>query len=110
MKIQVVACDKDREVPALTYEIQVSDGRTVSADLCARHAAKIEALIAELVQDGEKEAAQPAPELRPEPEPAKKAAAKKTTARKTAVKKTTSSRRRPKVTTLEEIEAQKKQG
>ncbi|MBW8795781.1 MAG: hypothetical protein JF597_19990 [Streptomyces sp.] len=87
MKIQVIACDRDREVPARTYEITVSDGRTVKADLCARHAEPIEALIRELAGE------QPAEEA-PAKAPARKS----------------SSRRRPVITTLEEIEAQKKRG
>ncbi|MGW0861309.1 hypothetical protein [Streptomyces sp. NPDC002611] len=131
MKIQVTACDKDGEVPALTYNIKVSDGREISVDLCARHAAKIEELIAELpekeVQEGEEPATDSTPEPEPEPveqapaaatiaataparkAPARKAApAKKAAAKKTAAKKTTGGRRRPKVVSFEEIEAQKK--
>jgi hypothetical protein len=135
MKIQVTACDKDGEVPALTYELKVSDGREFSADLCARHAVKIEELIAELLKEeeqaGEEPASGAAPEVEPEPEPVKQAAtnilvtakeapakrapAKKATAKKapaekaTTAKKTTSGRRRAKVVTLDEIEAQKQQ-
>jgi hypothetical protein len=125
MKIQVTACDKDKEVPALTYEIKVSDGREISADLCAKHGRKIEELIEELLEgNGEQAEAEAAPnEVASEPEsaveappaamipaaaPAKKATAKKTATKKaTAAKKTT--RRRPKITTVEAIEAEKQQ-
>lgn len=124
MKIQVTACDKDGEVPALTYEVKVSDGREFSADLCARHAVKVEELIAALQREGQEQTGEepaPAPEPEPTPEPVKpvpaavvtatkKAPAKKAPAKKATAKKTTGGRRRPKVTTLEEIEAQKQQG
>ncbi|MEU0674457.1 hypothetical protein ABZ330_16455 [Streptomyces sp. NPDC006172] len=129
--IQVTACDKGREVPALTYEIKVSDGREISTDRCSRHASKIEALIKELLEEAEEQAGEePVPASEPEPQPvkpaspvvaaakkapakkapAKKAPAKKATTTEAATKKATSGRRRPKVVTLDEIEAQKRQG
>ena len=127
MKIQVTACDKDGEIPAVTYKIEVSDGREFSADLCARHAVKAEELIAELQREAEQAGEEAAPTSEPAPEPvgqaaspavvatAKKAAtkrapAKKPAAKQTPAKKAAGGRRRPKVTTLEEIEAQKQQG
>jgi hypothetical protein len=127
MKIEVTACDRDGEVPALTYEIKVSDGREIKVDLCPRHAAKIEELIEELLDEGGTQAEdESATGSAPEPEqveqapvtasapakkaPAKKTATKKTVAAKKTAAKTTSGRRRPRVTTLEEIEAQKQQG
>ncbi|MEU8133225.1 hypothetical protein [Streptodolium elevatio] len=48
MKIEVLACDVDRRVPALTYTLTASDGRTVTADLCAVHSEAIERLFQEL--------------------------------------------------------------
>lgn len=92
MKLQVVACDIDQKFPAMTYTITASDGRSIAKDLCKEHAAPIEEWL------GESEA-EDGTEPQPEPErPAKKAAAKKTA----------SARRRPKITSLEEIEATKK--
>ncbi|MFJ3775212.1 hypothetical protein ACIPX0_26300 [Streptomyces sp. NPDC090075] len=114
MKIEVIACDKDREVPARTYEITVSDGRTVKTDLCARHAEPFEALLRELTGEETPEL-EAAPEEEPAeqaPEVPKRGAAKRVAKKapaKTAAKKTTS-RRRPRITTLEEIQAQKDQG
>ncbi|AXQ61085.1 DNA binding protein [Streptomyces phage Hank144] len=87
MKIQVIACDIDRKVPAQTYTIETDDGRKWTKDLCTEHAEPIERLIAEF------EGVEPKSETKPEP----KKAAKKAPAR-----------RRPRVTTLEEIEASKK--
>lgn len=47
MKIEVTACDIDRQVPALTYTLSTSDGRSVTADLCAAHGEEIERLFRE---------------------------------------------------------------
>ncbi|MGW3658586.1 hypothetical protein ACWD6R_24105 [Streptomyces sp. NPDC005151] len=102
MKIQVIACDVDRQVPALTYTITASDGRTVKADLCEMHAESIEDLLTNFGQAEETEPeAEPEKRVRPEfreavPTQQKPAPAKKTTAR-----------RRPKITSLAEIEAKK---
>lgn len=82
MKIQVTACDIDREVPAQTYTIQSGDGRSVTRDLCELHAEPFEALLAEAEVE----------------EPV----------RKPAAKKATGPRKRPRVTSLAEIEASKK--
>ncbi|UFD97966.1 hypothetical protein PQC18_gp28 [Streptomyces phage Pablito] len=101
MKIQVTACDIDRKVPAQTYTIQAQDGRSVTRDLCQMHAEPFEALLVELGEDEpEVEAEQ---EVRPEPK-------KRAPVTKTAAKKATSPRRRPKVTSLAEIEASKQKG
>ncbi|MCX5236249.1 hypothetical protein OG824_13670 [Streptomyces prunicolor] len=127
MKVELTACDRDGEIPALTYEIKVSDGREISIDLCTRHAAKIEELIGELLDEGGTQAedesatepeqveqtpaatSAPATRAPAKKAPAKKAPAKKAAAKKAAAAKTTSGRRRPRVTTLEEIERQKQQ-
>lgn len=113
MKLQVTACDIDQKFPAKTYTITASDGRTISKDLCEEHAEPFE----EWLEEAEVTAA-PEPVCEPvtkaEPAPAKKAPAKKAPARKappepaaeTPARKTTS-RRRPKITSLEEIEAKK---
>ncbi|MGW1040053.1 hypothetical protein [Streptomyces sp. NPDC002547] len=107
MKIQVVACDVDKEVPALTYTITASDGRELSVDLCEVHGGPIEALFKEFGQDGEEPEAQaeePA-QVKKAPAPRKATPAKKVP----AAKKTASGgRRRTRVMTLEEIEQQKK--
>jgi hypothetical protein len=101
MKLQVVACDIDQKFPAKTYTITASDGRSISKDLCAVHAEPFEEWLEE-AELGEEPASEvelePASEVEPEPEPvpAKKAPAKKAPAR-----------RRPKIVSLEEIEASK---
>lgn len=94
MKLQVIACDIDKKFPAKTYTITASDGRSISKDLCEEHAEPFEEWLEEVEVDEEPEPEQPKP--KPEPEPVKRAPAKKTTAR-----------RRPKVVSLEEIEAKK---
>ncbi|MEU9795077.1 hypothetical protein AB0E27_31580 [Streptomyces sparsogenes] len=90
MKLQVTACDIDKKFPAKTYTITASDGRSVSKDLCAEHAEPFEEWLEEAELEEE-----------PKPEPAKKEAPKKAPAKKPAA------RRRPRITTLEEIEASK---
>ncbi|QBI99392.1 DNA binding protein [Streptomyces phage Caelum] len=108
MKLQVTACDIDQKFPAKTYTITASDGRTISKDLCEEHAEPFE----EWLEEAEVVTA-PEPVCEPvtkaEPAPAKKAPAKKTPAPAEAPAKKTPSRRRPKVVSLEEIEAAKKQ-
>ncbi|MCD2462470.1 hypothetical protein MBT42_02740 [Streptomyces sp. MBT42] len=101
--VEVIACDIDQKVPAQTYTITSSDGRSISKDLCEEHAEPFEEWLeeAELEEEPDPE---PEPEPEPVPQPRKAAPAKKAAAEK----KTTSSRRRPKVMTLEEIEAQKR--
>lgn len=91
--LEVTACDIDKQYPAKTYTITCSDGRSISKDLCEEHAGYLEDLLEELdVKEPEVEA-QPVVPKRP--------------ARKAAAKKTVPARRRPKIVTLEEIEAQK---
>jgi hypothetical protein len=106
MKIQVVACDVDQQVPAKTYTITVSDGRSISKDLCEEHAGYLEDLLEEL------DAGEDAPEAEPEPEPVvpvRRSPARKAPAKKTAAKTATPARRRAKVVSFEEIEAKKSQ-
>ncbi|MFJ6183779.1 hypothetical protein [Streptomyces sp. NPDC092295] len=112
MKLQVTACDIDKAVPAQTYTITTEDGRTATADLCGAHAEPIEALFADF--GGESPATDVTVETEPERErraPARKTAARKTTTKKAATKKAATkkvtARRRPKITSLEEIEASK---
>jgi hypothetical protein len=109
MKLQVTACDIDQKFPAKTYTITASDGRTISKDLCEEHAEPFE----EWLEEAEV-AATPEPvyesETKAEPVPAKKAPAKKAPAAKAPAEpaRKTTPRRRPKITSLEEIEAAKK--
>ncbi|MEV5330873.1 hypothetical protein [Streptomyces werraensis] len=93
----VRACDIDKKIPAKNYTITAEDGRTISKDLCEEHAEPFEEWLeeAELVDEE--------PEPEPEPAPAKKA-----TARKAPAAKKTTARRKPRIVSLEEIEAQKK--
>ena len=88
MKLEVIACDIDQKFPAKTYTITSSDGRSISKDLCEEHAEPFEEWLEEAEEFEEEE---------PEPAPV---------AKKAPVKKT-ATRRRPRITTLEEIEAQK---
>ncbi|MER6231727.1 hypothetical protein ABT169_21630 [Streptomyces sp. NPDC001616] len=94
------ACDIDKKTPAITYTITAGDGRSISKDLCEEHAEPFEEWLEEAEPVGEE------PELAPVPAPAKKAPAKKAPAKK-AVAKKAPVRRRPKVTSLAEIEAKK---
>src|SRR5690349_17712240 len=98
MKIQVVACDVDKEVPALTYTITASDGRELSVDLCEVHGGPIEALFREFGPDGEEPEAEveEAPQVKKAPAPRKAAPAKKAPAAK---KTAAGGRRRPRVMT-----------
>jgi hypothetical protein len=107
MKIQVVACDIDQQVPALTYTITVSDGRSISKDLCEEHAGYLEDLLeeAEVGSDEGGAEAEPEPEA-PPVVPVRRAPAKKAPAKKAPAK--VPARRRAKVVSFEEIEAQKK--
>jgi hypothetical protein len=96
LTLEVTACDIDKTYPAKTYTITCSDGRSISKDLCAEHAEPFEEWLEEAGAAEEAEP-EPAPEVPKQP------------ARKTApAKKATPSRRRPKITSLEEIEAAKK--
>ncbi|MFF8845487.1 hypothetical protein ACF08N_22635 [Streptomyces sp. NPDC015127] len=94
MKIEVIACDIDQKVPAKTYTITASDGRSISKDLCEEHAEPFEEWLEEAV--AEEPEPEPVPQPRREREKRQEPPAKRTV------------RRRPKVMTLEEIEAQKK--
>ncbi|MFF3249748.1 hypothetical protein ACFYWP_01790 [Actinacidiphila glaucinigra] len=105
MKIQVTACDIDQSVPAKEYTIEVADGRRVAADLCEAHAEPIEALMRQLeaiggtVNGGAKaEVTIKSPAVDRPPRPRKEPTKRPDPA----------PRRRPKVTTLEEIEAAKR--
>ncbi|WP_438470802.1 hypothetical protein [Streptomyces asiaticus] len=112
--MKITACDIDMRVPAKTYTITVSDGRSVSKDLCEEHAGCLEDLLEE-VEVGKAEA-ESEPEVKREAEvkpeatkaPARKAPARKAPAKKATAKKATASRRRPKIMTLEQIEESKK--
>jgi hypothetical protein len=96
MTLEVVACDIDKQYPAKTYTITVSDGRSISKDLCEEHAGYLEDLLEEL--DVEE------PEAEAEKEPV---VPKRGTAKKVVAKKAAPARRRPKITSFEEIEARK---
>ncbi|MFD7259308.1 hypothetical protein [Streptomyces sp. NPDC059874] len=101
MKLQVTACDIDQKFPARTYTITSSDGRSISKDLCEEHAVPFEEWLQEA--DGQQRA-EPGTEAEPPP-----VVPKRGTARKTATaKKATPARRRPKITSLAEIEASKR--
>ncbi|AXH70232.1 DNA binding protein [Streptomyces phage Haizum] len=110
MKLQVTtdvtACDICQQYPAKTYTISVSDGRSVTKDLCEEHAEPFEEWLEE-AELGEGEAEQePEPKVAaPKKAPAKRAPAKKATAKKTTAK--VPARRRPKIVTLDEIEKMK---
>ncbi|MEU6572277.1 hypothetical protein [Streptomyces sp. NPDC046805] len=108
MKIQVVACDVDQQVPAKTYTIEVSDGRKISKDLCEEHAGYLEDLLEELEVSGDESEPEPEPEAAPTV-PVRRAAAKKAPAKKTAEKTAVPARRRAKITSFAEIEASKNQ-
>ncbi|OIJ66034.1 hypothetical protein [Streptomyces mangrovisoli] len=100
MKIQVVACDIDQQVPAKTYTITVSDGRSISKDLCEEHGACLEDLLGELEVGAQESVA----ELKAEPVvPVRRSPA----ARKAPAKSATPARRRARVVSFEEIEARK---
>ncbi|MEU0344253.1 hypothetical protein ABZ092_36265 [Streptomyces bobili] len=114
LKVEVLACDIDKKFPAKTYTITASDGRTISKDLCAEHAEPFEEWLEEAEVD-EDSGEESSPEPQPEPEPAapvpaqkKEPAAKKAApAKRAPAKKATTQRRRPKIVSLEEIEASK---
>jgi hypothetical protein len=109
MKLQVIACDIDQKFPAKTYTITARDGRSISKDLCEEHAEPFEEWLEEVDVDEEPEpvevfAGQVADAMKSyeaEERKTRAAAAKKAPAKKTV------SRRRPKVVSLEEIEAKK---
>ncbi|WDS51744.1 DNA binding protein [Streptomyces phage Triumph] len=114
--VEIIACDIDQKVPAQTYTITASDGRSISKDLCEEHAEPFEEWLEEAdLEAGEIDldahartvATQVAPEPEPDPEPVPKPR-KAAPAKKVAEKKATAPRRRPKVVTLDEIEAQKR--
>jgi hypothetical protein len=90
-KVEVTVCDVCKEVGRATrgYRVQRDDRVAVSVDLCSRHAGPLEAFLSKASEVRVEESATPAP--------AKRAA----------------TRRRARggltVTTMEEIEAQKKQ-
>jgi hypothetical protein len=107
VQVEVIACDVDEREPALTYTITVSDGRSISKDLCEEHAGYLEDLLEELEVEGEPEPEAP-PVVPVRRAPARKVSAKKAPAEKATAKKTTPARRRAKVVSFEEIEAQKK--
>ncbi|MDX3525063.1 hypothetical protein P1P75_00985 [Streptomyces sp. ID05-39B] len=102
LKVEVLACDIDKKFPAKTYTITASDGRSISKDLCAEHAEPFEEWLEEVELEEEQ-----APEAELEPEPAP-VVPKRRAASKPATKKAVPVRRRPKIVSLEEIEASKK--
>ncbi|ATI18729.1 DNA binding protein [Streptomyces phage Daudau] len=108
--LEVLACDIDEKFPAKTYTITCSDGRSIEKDLCEEHAEPFEEWLEEADFEPEGEEPEEGSEEEPEPAPApvKKAPAKKAPAKKTPAKKAPPARRRPRIVTLEEIEAQKK--
>ncbi|MFF7800264.1 hypothetical protein [Streptomyces olivaceus] len=120
MLIEVRACDIDRKTPAKNYTITASDGRSISKDLCEEHGEPFEEWLEE---------AGPAPDPMesigkewldldeaPKEEPAReepapvvpKRSATKRVAPKQAAAKKAPAKRRPKITSLAEIEAQKR--
>jgi hypothetical protein len=105
MKLQVTACDIDEKFPAKTYTITVSDGRSITKDLCEEHAEPFEEWLEEVELGQELEPA-PEPEPEPRPAPAPKVV-KQAPVKKAAPVKKTTARRRPKVVSLEEIEKAK---
>ncbi|MGW2419753.1 hypothetical protein ACWC0C_10955 [Streptomyces sp. NPDC001709] len=121
LTITVRVCDicerKDR--PATRYTLTPENGEGVTRDLCAEDIAPVEKVFGPLVPAEEAEQGPlylNAVDEGEKPEPAaKKATAKKTTAKKTTAKKTTAAekppaqrRRRTRVATLDQIEAEKK--
>lgn len=101
LQVEVLACDIDKKFPAKTYTITASDGRSISKDLCAEHAEPFEEWLEEAEVGDEPES-----EGEPEPDPAP-VVPKRRSPQKAAAKKATPARRRPKITSLEEIEAKK---
>ncbi|MBQ0949258.1 hypothetical protein [Streptomyces sp. RK76] len=111
------ACDIDKKVPAKNYTITVDDGRSISKDLCAEHGEPFEEWLEEagpatdptdLVLDQDwLGAADEAPKEEPAEEEPAPVVPKRPAPKRAAAKKTTA-RRRPKIVSLEEIEAQKK--
>ncbi|MFE0964048.1 hypothetical protein [Streptomyces fungicidicus] len=104
--VEATACDLDKEVPARTYAVTV-DGETHEMDLCSPHAKPIEDLIKKARQAREQAqapAAKTVPPMQfnpPTPPPPRSAA----TAQRPAPRKRGG--RRPRIVSLEEIEAQK---
>jgi hypothetical protein len=106
VKLEVTACDIDKKFPAKTYTITASDGRSISKDLCAEHAEPFEEWLEEADEyapDEDEHAHRIVEQREPAPEVPKRRTAKKAE----PAKKATPSRRRPKIVSLEEIEAQK---
>ncbi|USH44948.1 DNA binding protein [Streptomyces phage GreenWeasel] len=115
IKVEVTACDLDKAMPARSYGIIVDD-ETYELDLCAPHAKPIEDLIEQARKAREEQPAAPAPvkaavpdqappmQFNPPTPPAPKVRSA-ATAERPAPRR--GGRRRPKVMSLEEIEAQK---
>lgn len=111
MKLEVTACDIDKKFPAKTYTITASDGRSISKDLCAEHAEPFEEWLEEADEDApdmDEHAHRIVEQREPAPEPAPEVPKRRTVKKAAPAKKTTPSRRRPKIVSLEEIEASKK--
>ncbi|MFI2410494.1 hypothetical protein [Streptomyces sp. NPDC018947] len=112
MKIQVVACDNDERTPARTYEIRADDGRSVERDLCGSCAAPLEALLGHAGASESAPARASAGDLPPAVPAARfdastpRRPAAGAPAHEKPAGRTT--RRRTRITTLEEIEAMKK--
>lgn len=110
--VEATACDLDKEMPAKTYGITV-DGETTELDLCSTHGQPIEELIAAAKEKAGKdgppeEAPAKAPTTPPmqftPPSPAPRKAAASAEQKPAARKR---GGRRPKITSMEEIEAAK---
>src|SRR5690606_25349339 len=99
--VLIRACDIDKKIPAKNYTLTAEDGRAISKDLCEEHAEPFEEWLEEA------DLAEEEPEPEPEPEPARPA--KKALPKQAPVEKATG-RKRPRIMTLEQIEAPKQQG
>ncbi|MEV7795895.1 hypothetical protein AB0O68_28450 [Streptomyces sp. NPDC087512] len=112
MKIQVVACDNYERTPARTYEIRADDGRWVERDLCGSCAAPLEALLGDACESEPASAHACAGNLPPAVPAARfdATAPRRPAAGAPAEEKPAgrTTRRRTRITTLEEIEAMKK--
>ncbi|MGW1184545.1 hypothetical protein ACWD7Y_12475 [Streptomyces drozdowiczii] len=104
--MKITACDLDEQTPAKTYTIAIEGDAPVDLDLCETHAAPIEELIRQVKVAGGviQGKGEPGPVV-PKRGVARRAAAKKAAPAKRVASK---GRRAPKITTLEEIEAQKR--
>ncbi|MGW7434734.1 hypothetical protein [Streptomyces sp. NPDC054849] len=105
MKIEVTACDIDKVTPATTYTI-MRDGETFELDLCGEDAKPIEDLIAR-AQGGGDEVPSPRSERSSQSSPTRRPAARKGAV--SAPERKPDRRRKARVTSMEEIERQKRE-